>query len=93
MEFCNDKNSVPEEVNVLTDQVQKLFRDLHRARSTLAMVLNELNAIKAAHAKEMEELKAELETERAIVRAAAQEKQAWREMLGMVDEDGYHVIA
>ena len=52
-----------------------------------------LMAVKAAHAEEVASLKADLEAAQALVRAHAQQKQAWREMLGMAEEEGYEVVA
>lgn len=62
-------------------------------RATLLRVLEDVTAVKAAHAEEVASLKADLEAAQAVVRAHEQQKQAWREMLGVVEEEGYEVVA
>ena len=76
-------------------KVQKLFQQLQWTQATLRRVLEELTAVKAAHAEEVASLKADLEAAHAVVRAHSQQKQAWREMLGFVEaeEEGYEVVA
>jgi septal ring factor EnvC (AmiA/AmiB activator) len=81
------------DVTLSNKAVQKLFQQLQWTQATLRRVLEELTAVKAAHAEEVASLKADLEAAHAVVRAHAQQKQAWREILGVAEEDGYEVVA